>query len=385
MPPPSSNSSSLVRNALVFLFFSATSFFHGVALHYLLYRVLPLPAFLCGLAAYLVLVLMSGAERSGGWTWPAFRDGVTTRSALEYFNATVVGHEKLASAQGERLLFGLHPHGIYPMAGVLFYAGASPLRVAHPWLRIRPCAASVLFRVPLIREYLLWTGHLDASKKTLEKHMRAGADDLALVVGGEKEALATRNGQEKILLLGRTGFVRLALTHGYHLVPTYRRASAHAAHPSPQSLLVHAAALASPPRPTPSPRSFGQNELYTVNQGLLAGARGWVQKKFKVSVPLFWGRCGGPMPHAARLTLAVGEPIRMPAPAVGGAEPPPELVAKVHAEYVAAVRSLFERHKAGAGYADRTLEVVSATARERPSSGEWVQVESPSKRKPKAE
>jgi hypothetical protein len=52
------------------------------------------------------------------------------------------------------------------------------------------------------------------------------------------------------VLLGRTGFVRLACTHGYHLVPSY---------------------------------AFGQNELYTVNQSLLAGFRSWLQRKFQVS------------------------------------------------------------------------------------------------------
>ena len=32
----------------------------------------------------------------------------------------------------------------------------------------------------------------------------------------------------------------------------------------------------------------------------------------------------------------------------------------MHAEYVAEVKSLFERHKAAAGYADRELKVVAA-------------------------
>ena len=53
--------------------------------------------------------------------------------------------------------------------------------------QVRPCGASVLFRVPLIREYLLWTGHLDAGKRTLTKHMAAAKDDIGLVIGGEKE------------------------------------------------------------------------------------------------------------------------------------------------------------------------------------------------------
>ena len=66
------------------------------------------------------------------------------------------------------------------------------------------------------------------------------------------------------------------------------------------------------------------------------------------------------MPHPVKLTLAIGPPIKVPKPAEVGTEPPTELVEKVHAEYVAAVRALFESHKESAGYGDRQLNIVSA-------------------------
>ena len=55
-----------------------------------------------------------------------------------------------------------------------------------------------------------------------------------------------------------------------------------------------------------------------------------------------------------------------PTPAGGGAapawEPEPELVARLHAEYVAEVKALFERHKHAAGYGERELNVVAPMA-----------------------
>ena len=345
--------SALTRWANVFLWFSATSFFHGYALLVLLYYVITStldatgavvvthpdhPSFKLqvpkGRALFLVLVLIYVAgialgrrEHNLKSYWRAFTRSSVTRAALEYFEAGTVGAEALDAIKGERCLIGLHPHGIYPIAGILAYAGASPLLERQPWLRVRPCGASILFKIPLIREYLIWTGHLDAGRRTMAKHMSKGVDDLGLVVGGEQEALLTRNGEETVVLEGRAGFVSLALKYGYHLVPTY---------------------------------AFGQNELYTVNQSLLASFRAALQRRFKVSIPIFWGVCGTPMPHPVRLTLAIGNPIKVPSPPSPGAEPDPELVTQIHAQYMAELKALFERHKAAAGYPDRTLTVVAA-------------------------
>lgn len=344
----------------VFLFFSSTSFFHGYAILLGIYVALTayfdtsgsivfthpdhpgfklaVPKgrffFVIFMIFYLGGMFFSRREHNLKSIWKAFTNSMVTRSGLEYFQAGTLGAEALDSIKGERVLVGIHPHGIYPVAGILAYAGSSPLLKRHPWLRIRPCAASIVFKVPLIREYMIWTGHLDASKRTMSKHMAKGVDDVGLVVGGEQEALLTRNGEETIVLEGRTGFVSLALQHGYHLVPTY---------------------------------AFGQNDLYTVNQSLFAGLRGMLQRKFKVSIPIFWGAYGSNLPHPVKLTLAIGNPIKVPKPPPPPAdkkapkwEPDPDLVAKVHAEYVAEVKALFERHKAAAGYADRELKVVAA-------------------------
>ena len=67
------------------------------------------------------------------------------------------------------------------------------------------------------------------------------------------------------------------------------------------------------------------------------------------------------MPHPVKLTLAIGKPILVPKPKTPGAEPDPALVERLHAEYVEEMHALFERHKAAAGYADRTREVLAVS------------------------
>jgi hypothetical protein len=190
---------SILSDSLVFVWFSATSFVHGYALLAILCFLLrgALPAsglylFLALLCCYIGRMFTDRAHVKGHRKWEAFTNGAVTRAGIEYFRTNTLGADELDIIKGERCLFGLHPHGIYPMAGILTYAGSSPLLAQHPWLRVRPCGASVLYSIPLIREYLLWTGHLDASRKTLSRHMANGKDDIGLVIGGEKEALLTQ-------------------------------------------------------------------------------------------------------------------------------------------------------------------------------------------------
>ena len=168
---------------------------------------------------------------------------------------------------------------------------------------------------------------------SMELHRQASPEDGLEVTAGEPQRLPTAEGRVE----GSSKchqHQEMMVKHGYHLVPTY---------------------------------AFGQNELYTVNQTLFAGLRAAMQRRFKVSIPIFWGAYGTNMPHPVKITLAIGNPIKVPKPPPPSTdknapkwEPDPELVARLHAEYVAEVKALFERHKAAAGYADRELKVVAA-------------------------
>jgi 1-acyl-sn-glycerol-3-phosphate acyltransferase len=344
----------LHRNASVFCFFSASTFLHGLCLLYGLFCLVSMlfdplgnmvithpdmprwrlvvpkgrALFACWLVLYLCVVLCSPAAHTGDARWRRFIRSFVTLAPLEYFSMTCVGEEELEAVKGARVLLGIHPHGVYPMGGVVAYAGSSPLLRSHPWLSVRPVCASILFKIPLLREYLLWTGHIDASRRTIARHMAKGVDDVAVVVGGEKEALLTRNGHEAVILEGRDGFVRLACRYGYHLVPTY---------------------------------TFGQNEVFSVlASGAFARLQALLRRKLRWCIPIYWGRLGLPMPHPVTLTVAVGRPILVPKPSSLGAEPDSQTVARLHAEYVAELRATFERHKAACGYGDRQLHVLSA-------------------------
>jgi len=191
--------------------------------------------------------------------------------------------------------------------------------------------ASVVFKIPFVREFFLFSGHIDAGKKYLEKALKQG-HSIGIAIGGEAEALIAENGREAVVLNGRAGFVKLALRHGASLVPTY---------------------------------CFGHNDTFHINKTFLGGIRNWIQRSFKISLPIYWGRWGTPIPLPQKITIVVGKPIPVPQPGPFGEEPSQELIEAYHRRYAHALQELFEKHKKAAGYAHAKLELLDAPGSEK--------------------
>eukprot|EP00957_Ditylum_brightwellii_P108809 8300098-Ditylum_brightwellii.AAC.1 len=76
--------------------------------------------------------------------------------------------------------------------------------------KTRTLAASILFRLPLVRELSLWTGCIDARRNVAE-HALDGGHSLVIIPGGEAEQIRTTHGKEIVYLSKRKGFVKLAM------------------------------------------------------------------------------------------------------------------------------------------------------------------------------
>jgi diacylglycerol O-acyltransferase 2, plant len=69
---------------------------------------------------------------------------------------------------------------------------------------------------------------------------------------------------------------------------------------------------------------------------------------------LLLGRWGTPVPHASRLTVALGRPMGLPAH-----DSPPEALVQAQLDrYISELEALFERHKAAAGHGATRLRVL---------------------------
>ena len=209
-------------------------------------------------------------------------------------------------------VFGCHPHGIH-CSGLLElsnpYNQFAKLFPNVAGLELTGLAATVIFKIPVVRELFLLMGYIDASRSVASKALAAG-QSIFVCVGGEEESLLTTAGKDIYVLQHRKGFVRLALSHGASLVPVL---------------------------------GIGTNDAYTTYSFLLK-PRIWIQKTFGVALPIFHGRWFTPLPHLVPIKIVVGEPIPTPRPQVPGSKPSEESVKKYHAMYIEAVRKLHAKH-----------------------------------------
>jgi hypothetical protein len=82
-----------------------------------------------------------------------------------------------------------------------------------------------------------------------------------------------------------------------------------------------------------------------------------LSRRLRTSIGLITGRWGMPLPYKVPLHMVVGDlvPVRCLPRSHPGFE---AAVDEAHAAYVAALRGLYERHRAAYGWADRPLIMV---------------------------
>ncbi|CAM9170995.1 unnamed protein product [Chrysoparadoxa australica] len=271
----------------------------------------------------------SRVEYGEGSPWPLYSKRFPMFPIMRHFFSLKISvHDALvkhaqAPANGQQsppqYFIGLHPHG--PTCDWRVYMDGlvdQELPFLSSW---RVLSASVLFRLPYIRELCLWTHCIDASRGSAEKALKAG-HTIFVTPGGEKEQILCQRGVEEVYITKRKGFVRLALKHGTPLVPCY---------------------------------VFGCTDAYTTSR-FLYSLRLWLVKRFSIAIPFVFG---GPFlipcwPHQVQLNVCFGEPIVLGKCQVPE-EPSREEVNAAHDKYLRGLKQLFDENKEKYGYANREL------------------------------
>lgn len=236
-----------------------------------------------------------------------------------YFDSELVKTADLDPTKPHLLLY--HPHGIVSM-GLQASLALSSCSFEEKYPGVRRSVATLVasFKIPFFREWILMNGYISCGRSTLVAHARAGKS-VVLVPGGAQEALHANPGAFKLHLLGRKGFVRVALAAGCGLVPCL---------------------------------GFGENEMFKCadNQSDEAKAqRLWkgqvyLMKRFTFSLPVLTHV----LPKRVKVAVVVGKPLEVPKVE----DPRDEVVEKYHKLYVEALRKLYEDHK---GYYGNGVEL----------------------------
>lgn len=145
-------------------------------------------------------------------------------SALDYFPMTCVPWvEGAILSPSRQYVFGVHPHGIHCLPLAMFSTEGSDFDIQFPNLvgyNLTGLAATVMFKLPLIREFFLTMGYVDASRP-IANQVLAENRSVFVCTGGEEESMMATMGEDIVVLKKRKGFVRLALAHGAALVPVF--------------------------------------------------------------------------------------------------------------------------------------------------------------------
>jgi hypothetical protein len=142
---------------------------------------------------------------------------------------------------------------------------------------------------------------------------------VGVVPGGIAEMFAAGgDGDEKMVVLQRKGFVRIALETGAQIVPCY---------------------------------CFGNTQTF-VNAA--AGEDNLLRKlsrTLRMSLIFFWGRCYLPIPFRTPMLTVVGRPIQCPKME----NPSPELVNQYHNLYLKETKRIFMTYRNTYGWENKSL------------------------------
>ena len=286
-----------------------------------------LSTFVCG---YILTYFTSTHTRDGD-LWPAFQK----MSFWRYFLSDVVNLKEYSVNcdtpldSEQQCIFACFPHGANSVQHMLTMTDVcGMISKQYPYKAKkdggagegrRDLAASILFYIPIVREILLWLGNVDASKSTCEYLLKKGRS-LLIFVGGEKEQLLTREGQNRIYITKRKGFVRLAVKHQLPIVPIY---------------------------------AFGENDLYHVSEFAM-GFRLWLEKwgiafcitsndyPWTQMIFNWWKPIKGKSLH-----VEIGNSV--PPPAIDNATASPEEILKavdeMHEKVIKGIQMLFDKKK----------------------------------------
>jgi 2-acylglycerol O-acyltransferase 2 len=219
----------------------------------------------------------------------------------------------------KRYLFVNAPHAVYPFWSWPYTAFLAQT-LGKP---VGGGVASVLLRLPLMRQICTWTGCIPASYADLKRGLLKESQQI--VVEGIAGIFAVRDNfrnplVQTIDLSNRKGFAKLALQTGAAVVPVY---------------------------------CFGANDTFALAGGEKGSLLYWLSRKLRVSLTLFYGQFGLPIPFAADLCIVHGEVCEVKQ----CDSPTAEQIDALHAQFVSSLAKAFDQGKAAAGVPEARLIV----------------------------
>ena len=239
-----------------------------------------------------------------------------TATCTSYFGTFEVRSAAPINPSGQYFIAS-HPHGTLIFQRMFWRCSLTDSMFRRPF---RMLGASVLFRIPIVREMSLLFGAVDAGRANCELLLRNGSSVIVYPGGIDEMPLTGDGPTSNVRIRTRTGFIRIAVAHGIPVLPTF---------------------------------CFGELEAVTAVSALPAAFAKWLQKRLRISTTMFVGRFNLFLPCRVPFTLCLGAPI--PVTKCTEAVSMDAEVARVHALYKQALRDLYANNHESCGYGGRRL------------------------------
>ncbi|CAI6001342.1 unnamed protein product [Closterium sp. NIES-64] len=214
-------------------------------------------------------------------------------------------------------IFAFHPHGR------MFYTNTMMIQTNYEW-RKNFCpkgdffagAAAGFYSVPVLRNLLYLLGTMPASESNIRRELRK-KNHMAIVIGGLKEVcLGTTSHTDKLYLMRRKGFARIAVQEKVGVIPIY---------------------------------CFNENQLFKHDPVWFLQFWEKVNRHVNIGVPFMRGAWNLTLPFRRDLLVVVGKPLF---PEEG------ESVDDFHARYVTAITQLFHKYVGLSAQPNQKLVIV---------------------------
>lgn len=200
------------------------------------------------------------------WIWKAWREYFEFSFDCATLNAV---HDNK-----QRYLFFEYPHGVFPLGPFLSVGVVDQIT---PGRFCSGTAADAVFKIPVMRQIMAWTGTHPANRKNIHKILESG-DNCAVVVGGIAEMYLLNDQTEAIFLKKRLNTVRIAIQEGAHIVPLF---------------------------------FFGNSRLFDVAGNSPDSWLARFSRKIRTSLLFFYGRQGLPVPYRHPIRMVTGEIVKV--------------------------------------------------------------------------
>jgi len=153
---------------------------------------------------YTYALLLGREELKDGARWQSFsKNFLPFRLMRRFLDLKLVPAQELTAAnktnKSAQFILAVFPHGTNSDYRILM-DGILDKVLPNSASRMRTLAASVLFRIPIVREIALWTGCIDARRSVVQKALSQGRS-LLVLPGGQPEQIRTVHEKEIVYLM----------------------------------------------------------------------------------------------------------------------------------------------------------------------------------------